>query len=91
MAASVVDETVNASARFEHGVDRRSDSLLVSDIAGMNGGRSAVFADLGLDNSQLIRAAADKRDMGAERTQFVRGATTDAAAASGDDHGLAFE
>jgi hypothetical protein len=52
---------------------------------------SAVLLDLRLHFRQFFGSAAEDRDIGAERHQFVCGATADPAAAAGDDDHLALE
>ena len=76
----------------EHRVDGGDDHRLLADVArdGVSD-LSAVLLDLGCTCVELFGGAADDRDIRAERRQLVRGATSDTAAAAGDDDRLALE
>src|SRR6185295_18403817 len=63
--------------------------LLLADVAGMGGGRSAVLGDLAGNGGQLFGLAADDGHGGSQACKLVRGAAPDTAATAGDDHHLA--
>ncbi|MNF97240.1 hypothetical protein D3C84_800600 [compost metagenome] len=71
--------------RRDHGLDR----LLVADIADLQAGAAAVLADLLAGGLEFLQLAPDQHHMGAQGGQLMGGAAADAAAAAGDQNGLA--
>ncbi len=72
-------------------LDRFLDLHLFADVESMRLAGAAGGLDLGLHAGKLVGLAAGDHDMRAQRGELVRRAAADAAAAAGDDHGLAFE
>ena len=71
--------------------DRFLDLRFLADVEGMRLAAAARRFDLGLHRGELVGLAAGDHDMRAERCDLVRRAAADAAAAAGDDDGLAFK
>src|SRR5690606_31478070 len=63
--------------------------FLITNIADMARHLAAVFENFGFNLGQLFRFATNDGDMCTQCGQFMRGATTNAAAAAGDDNGSA--
>ena len=71
--------------------DRFLDLRFLADVEGVRLAGAAGRLDLALHDGELLGLAAGDDDMRAERRDLVRGAAADAAAAAGDDDGLAGE
>lgn len=66
-------------------------AVFVANVAGERVRAPAVRVNLGRYVRELVRVAAEQRDVRAERREFVRAAAADAAAAARDERDLAFE
>jgi hypothetical protein len=75
----------------EDRVDDVADGGFVADVGGMDGDPPAVGADLGVHGIEFVRVAANNRHVGAQRGEFVGGASPDTAAPAGDDDRLTGE
>ena len=75
----------------EDRVDDAADGDLIADVGDVCGRPPPVGLDLGFHRGKLVLVTADDGDTGAQRGKLVRGAPPDAAATSGDHHGLTGE
>ena len=89
LPAGVVDQAVDAAMRGQHVGDGLLDGFFLANVAYMAGGAPADFGDFTRHGFELFDLAADQRDAGAQRHEFMGGAAADAGAAAGDKHGLA--
>ncbi len=69
--------------------DQVLDRFFLTNIAGGPIRLATVFGNLGGDAFQLVGLAPDQQHVRAEGRQFMRGTPADAAAAAGDNDGLA--
>jgi hypothetical protein len=65
--------------------------LLLADIRGVETGATPSVGNFARDRFKLFHFTTDKCDAGAERSQLMRGATSDAAARARDEPGLPCE
>lgn len=91
LAAGIIDQSMDRPVFSDQFADQLSDRFLIANIASLPMRATTVLGNFGGDFLQLFRFAPDQQHMGAERCQFMGGAAPDAAAAAGDDDGLAAE
>src|SRR4029450_13456923 len=89
--AGVVEQAVDAAVLRHHPCDRFLYLRFPADVEGLRLAGAARRFDLALPRGELVELAAGDRDVRAERGDLVRRAAADAAAAAGDDDGLAFK
>ena len=87
----IVEQAMDAAVAGDDCGHRLLDLSFLANVEGMRLARAAGGLDLAFHRGELVGLAAGDHDVGAQRGDLVRRAAADAAAAAGDEDGLALK